>query len=98
MATNEGDRIFDPFGGSGTTFVVAELKGRRWAGSEIGPTEGIIRRLKDTREEAQYLSKIRSGYNNLFSLNTVRERKKRKLWTTDSVRNGEQSNDTALLL
>jgi DNA modification methylase len=34
MATNEGDRIFDPFGGSGTTFLVAELKKRRWTGCE----------------------------------------------------------------
>ncbi|PYV84709.1 MAG: site-specific DNA-methyltransferase, partial [Acidobacteria bacterium] len=37
MASNEGDLIFDPFGGSGTTYMVAELKSRRWLGCEIGP-------------------------------------------------------------
>jgi len=26
MASREGDTVFDPFGGSGTTYVVAEIK------------------------------------------------------------------------
>jgi len=32
--TNEGDLVYDPFMGSGTTAKVAHLLGRRWIGSE----------------------------------------------------------------
>ena len=91
MATNEGNRIFDPFGGSGTTFLVAELKNRRWAGSEVGPVDGIIERFRNKSEEAQYLLKVRAGYNSLFLPNTAHEREKRKLWTTESVRSDGES-------
>jgi site-specific DNA-methyltransferase (adenine-specific) len=30
MSTDEGDLVLDPFGGAGTTYMAAELKGRRW--------------------------------------------------------------------
>lgn len=33
--SNEGDIIYDPFAGSGTTLFQAELLGRKWIGSEI---------------------------------------------------------------
>lgn len=33
--TNEGDVVYDPFMGSGTTAKAAQLLGRRWIGSEI---------------------------------------------------------------
>lgn len=33
--TNEGDLVYDPFMGSGTTAKVAQLLGRHWIGSEI---------------------------------------------------------------
>jgi len=33
--TNEGDLVYDPFMGSGTTAKAAEMLGRRWLGSEI---------------------------------------------------------------
>jgi len=29
--TNEGDQVFDPFGGSNTTGFVAELANRKWS-------------------------------------------------------------------
>lgn len=33
--TDKGDLVIDPFGGSGTTYVVAEKLERRWLGTEI---------------------------------------------------------------
>ena len=33
--SNEGDIIFDPFMGSGTTAKMAELNNRRWIGCEL---------------------------------------------------------------
>ena len=36
--SNEGDIIYDPFMGSGTTAKVAHLLGRKWLGSEIAET------------------------------------------------------------
>lgn len=32
--TDRGDRVLDPFGGSGTTYAVAEQLGREWVGTE----------------------------------------------------------------
>ena len=37
MTTNEGDTVFDPFMGSGTTGVVAKQMGRTFIGCEIDP-------------------------------------------------------------
>ncbi len=47
LATNPGDLVCDPFGGSGTTFYAAEKLGRRWLGVEIGDTSAAISRLTD---------------------------------------------------
>jgi site-specific DNA-methyltransferase (adenine-specific) len=46
MSTEPGDLVLDPFGGSGTTFVVAESKHRNWIGSEIDFAAEIIDRLE----------------------------------------------------
>lgn len=46
MSTEPGDLVIDPFGGSGTTFVVAESKHRNWIGSEIDFAPEIIERLE----------------------------------------------------
>jgi DNA modification methylase len=35
--SNEGDLIYDPFIGSGTTAKMAHLQNRNWIGSEISP-------------------------------------------------------------
>jgi site-specific DNA-methyltransferase (adenine-specific) len=35
--SNEGDLVYDPFTGSGTTLKMAHLQRRRWIGSEISP-------------------------------------------------------------
>lgn len=46
MSTEPGDLVLDPFGGSGTTFVVCEGKGRHWIGIEIDYAPQIIERIE----------------------------------------------------
>ena len=46
MSTEPGDMVLDPFGGSGTTFVVCEAKQRHWLGVEIDFAEEIAARLE----------------------------------------------------
>jgi site-specific DNA-methyltransferase (adenine-specific) len=46
MSTNAGDLVIDPFGGSGTTYVVCESKHRHWIGAEIDFAEDIVARLE----------------------------------------------------
>lgn len=87
MSSNEGDIVFDPFGGSGTTYIVAEIKKRKWIGTELGPIATIIERFSRLKEERTYLDKIRSSYNILFPEVIKKERKKRGLWTDDTFKN-----------
>ncbi len=86
MASDEGDILFDPFGGSGTTYAVAEIKNRKWIGIEIGPFEDIINRFKTIDEDAEYLSKIRRNSNCLITEEDLRRRINNGWWTPDSVR------------
>lgn len=46
MSSDPGDLIFDPFGGSGTTYEVCQRRGRRWLGTEIDFAPQIIERLE----------------------------------------------------
>lgn len=80
MSTQEGDTVFDPFGGSGTTYVVAEILHRKWVGSEIGPVDQIINRLSDTSNEKNILKKIHKNKNHLFLPNIIKLRKKNNFW------------------
>lgn len=93
MASKEGDHIFDPFGGSGSTYVVSEIKRRRWTGIEIGPVADIITRFEDIQEEAEYLRKFRADYNCLFTPKIKSLRQQLHLWTAESVKkNGQHAN------
>lgn len=47
MASNPGQVVIDPFGGSGTTFYAAEKLQRYWLGTEIGDIEPVVKRLTD---------------------------------------------------
>jgi adenine-specific DNA-methyltransferase len=48
LSTQPGDLVLDCFGGSGTTFAVAQKMGRRWIGIEVGKHADthIVPRLK----------------------------------------------------
>jgi site-specific DNA-methyltransferase (adenine-specific) len=45
MASNAGQVVIDPFGGSGTTFYAAEKLHRYWLGTEISDIEPAVQRL-----------------------------------------------------
>ena len=47
MSTVSGDLVLDPFGGSGTTYIVCEKKRRKWLGMEIDFAEDIVSRFED---------------------------------------------------
>ena len=54
--SKEGDLIFDPFMGSGTTAVAADRLGRRWFGCDINPdyvNMALERLAKDRLERSQ---------------------------------------------
>ncbi len=91
MSSNEHDLVFDPFGGSGVTYVVAEMKKRRWIGIEIGPVDDIVNRFETIESEKEFLRKLRDGYNNLFTDENLEKRRRNGLWTPESVRKGDKS-------
>ncbi|KRM95998.1 hypothetical protein FC19_GL001062 [Liquorilactobacillus aquaticus DSM 21051] len=80
MSTKPGDTIFDPFGGSGTTYLVAELLKRRWIGSEIGSIKPIENRLVSKDKERDQLKSIHDAKNRLFLNKTIRQRKSNNYW------------------
>ena len=48
IGSKPGDMVFDPFGGAGTTYAVAERMHRDWVGVELGDIQPIINRLDGT--------------------------------------------------
>jgi len=46
--TQKGDKVFDPFVGSGTTLVEARILGRNSYGTEIDPLSRLIAKVKYT--------------------------------------------------
>jgi site-specific DNA-methyltransferase (adenine-specific) len=75
MASDPGSLVFDPFGGSGTTFVAAELLGRRWVGTELHCADAIAR-LRNTAGDLEYLRKVALEKNVLFKPGTLHLRRK----------------------
>jgi len=96
MASNEGDIVFDPFGGSGTTYMAAELKQRKWIGVEIGPVDDIVERFKLIEEERLILEKYRKNINALFTEKTHKKRVGLGLWTSDSFKNNPTQEQTSI--
>jgi len=61
--SNEGDLVFDPFGGSGTTACMAIETGRKWITCEISEeyaNKAVERILNNKREETQINVEIES--------------------------------------
>jgi site-specific DNA-methyltransferase (adenine-specific) len=85
MASDEGDVIFDPFGGSGTTYIVAEIKRRKWIGIELGPVDDIVSRFDEISEEVSLIERIRRNYNCLFTEESLKARRQRGMWTCETV-------------
>lgn len=90
MASREGDLVFDPFGGSGTSYVVAELKNRRWIGCELDALNHIKTRFANLEPDRDYLSKIRNELNCLFLEKNIQQRSRQGLWTPSSVRKRQE--------
>ncbi|MFM7457315.1 MAG: DNA-methyltransferase [bacterium] len=84
MSTKENDLILDPFGGAGTTYIVSEIKKRRWLGTEIGPLDDIVNRFNYIHEDESYLNSIRENINCLFTEKVLNKRLDNNIWTDKS--------------
>jgi len=67
-SSNESDLVLDPFGGSGTTYAVAEAFNRRWLGTELKneycqvikervTNQAIINRIASQRDEIEAIKR-----------------------------------------
>lgn len=75
MASDPGSAVLDPFGGSGTTYVAAELTGRRWIGAELDCT-AILERFADADGDREHLARIQADKNVLFTRTDLQRRHK----------------------
>lgn len=75
LASDPGSLVLDPFGGSGTTYIAAELTGRRWIGSELY-CDDILDRFNNIAADTNHLSEIHANKNILFSSNDLKRRAK----------------------
>jgi len=69
-STNAGDLVVDPFGGSGTTYAVAEAYNRTWMGTEI--SNDYCEMIKKRINDFEHIYRINSGADE-------RESKQRRL-------------------
>lgn len=93
LASKPGDLVFDPFGGSGTTFITSELLGRNWIGCEIGPIDTIIKRFEDIPSHKEYLDRIMSNTNKLFTVETRKLREKYNHWLPETLGKKTKKNE-----
>ena len=80
MSSNKGDIVLDPFGGSGTTYVVSELLGRRWIGSELGDCEIIKNRFNNLERDIKLLKRAKDEKETLFPESVKKLRRKNGFW------------------
>lgn len=98
MSTNQGDVVFDPFGGSGTTYAVAQILGRKWIGCELGDCRVIEKRLLNTDQDRKQLKKIYQEKNCLFTEHVKEMRNKNGFWTCETIKKQEDEKDGQLTL
>ena len=87
MSTNPGDVVFDPFGGSGTTYAVSEILGRRWIGSELGNCTVITDRLANLGKDRKLLKKVHEEKDTIFPEDVKRLRKQNGFWLCEDFIN-----------
>jgi site-specific DNA-methyltransferase (adenine-specific) len=75
MASDPGSLVLDPFAGSGTTLVAAELTQRRWIGSELD-CSSIVERFDALDADRDHLVAIETNKNRLFTAADLRKRRK----------------------
>ncbi len=80
LATNKGDKVFDPFGGSGTTYIASELLQREWVGCEIGSIDPIISRFNDRTRDEEKLQTFFQESDTIFTDEQRNLRIKNKFW------------------
>jgi site-specific DNA-methyltransferase (adenine-specific) len=73
LASDEGSVVLDPFGGSGTTFIAAELLCRRWIGIELNCAD-IRERFEKIERDRLYLDEIQLHKNHLFTFTDLERR------------------------
>lgn len=83
MTTNEGDLVLDPFGGSGTTYIVSEMLNRRWTGSEIGNCNIIKERFNNIAKDEKILVRVQDEKDILFSEEVKKLRRKNGFWLSE---------------
>lgn len=66
-SSNPNDLILDPFGGSGTTFAVAEACNRRWVGTELELEYCNI--IKERLNDSNHISRISGKKDEVASKN-----------------------------
>lgn len=86
MATNPGDIVFDPFGGSGTTYVVAEILGRQWIGSELGNCDVISNRFANLEKDRELMERLKVEKDVLFPESVKKRRQKNGFWLSEDFK------------
>lgn len=66
LASDPGSLVLDPFGGTGTTYVAAELTGRRWLGCDL-ECGAITQRFANLDADRAYLAELHARKNRLFT-------------------------------
>lgn len=64
-SSNPGDLILDPFGGSGTTYAVAEAYDRKWIGTELDERHCEI--IKERLSDSSHISRIKTEKDSIDS-------------------------------
>ncbi len=82
-STKEGDWILDPFSGSSTTGIAANLCGRRFAGIE--QSEDFCEMSKARREELEDINVRDSLYRHIVDLRTLSDKEQSLLLKEDTM-------------